>query len=86
MLGAREVALGLGTLVALRRGDARAARTWLAAGVLCDAVDVLAVGAATARGRVAAPAGLATVAVALSAVGLGARGLRADDAEALPTH
>ena len=82
MLGAREVALGLGTVVALRRDDARSSRTWLAAGVLCDAVDALVVGAATARGRVPAGAGLAVVAVALSAVGLGARDLRGDDSAA----
>ncbi len=66
MLGAREIALGLGTLVALR-ADPRSGRTWVAAGVLCDAVDVLAVGAAVARGRLSRPVGGAVVVTALGA-------------------
>lgn len=80
MLGAREVALGLGTLTALRRQDQVASRTWLAAGVLCDAVDVLAVGGALARGRVSRGSGAAVAAVAATAVVLGVRALQqADD-------
>lgn len=79
MLGAREVALGLGTLTALRRGDHAASRTWLAAGVLCDAVDVLAVGGALARGRLSRTSGAAVVAVAASAVALGVRALQEAD-------
>ena len=51
MLGAREVALGLGALAALRSDDGAAARSWVAAGALCDALDVLTVGAAVASGR-----------------------------------
>lgn len=68
MLGAREIALGLGTLAALRDGDRRAADRWTAAGLLCDAVDALAVGTAVLRGRVPAAAGAVTVTVAVSAV------------------
>jgi hypothetical protein len=81
MLGARELALGLGTLAALRRPDRPASRTWLAAGVLCDAVDVLAVGGALARGRVRKGSGGAVLAIALGAVALGARALQEDDAD-----
>jgi hypothetical protein len=68
MLGAREVALGLGTWLALRKDDARGARLWLCAGLLSDAVDALAVGTAVARGRVSKPAGAAVVAIAGGAV------------------
>jgi hypothetical protein len=39
-LGARDVAVGLGSLLALERG--RDARTWFAASVLCDAADAFA--------------------------------------------
>ena len=43
-LGARDVALGLGALAALRRPDAGAgpAASWVAAGALSDALDVAA--------------------------------------------
>ena len=75
MLGAREVALGLGTLAATRSGDGRAARLLLAAGLLSDAVDVLAVGGALLRGRVSKGTGTAVLAVAAGAVALGARAL-----------
>lgn len=68
MLGAREVALGLGTFASLRGGDRRATRLWLYAGVLSDAVDLLAVGRAVAAGTVSKPAGGAVVAIAGGAV------------------
>ena len=68
MLGAREVALGLGTWAALRRGDDRASRLWLLAGLLSDAVDAVAVGAAAAKGSVSKVTGAGVVAVAGSAV------------------
>ena len=73
MLGARELALGVGTWAALRTGDARAARLWLVAGALSDAVDAVAVGAAVARGRLSAGTGSAVVAVAAVATALGAQ-------------
>ena len=76
MLGARELALGLGTLAARRAGDRRGARLWTAAGVLADGVDVLAVAGALARGRVRTPAGLGVLAVAAAAVALGLRDLQ----------
>ena len=46
-LGARDVALGLGALAALRRpdtdaGDLGSARAWVAAGALSDTLDVVA--------------------------------------------
>ena len=78
MLGARELALGLGTVAALRNPDRRAARLWLAAGVLSDAVDVLAVGSAVARGRLGKASGGAVTLVAMSATALGVRELQAD--------
>jgi hypothetical protein len=81
MLGAREVALGLGTLAALRSTDPRAARLWIAAGILCDAVDVLAVGGAAVKGRLSRAPGGAAAAGAATAVLMGLRTLR-DDAPA----
>lgn len=68
MLGAREIALGLGTWAALRRGDDRASRLWLLAGVLSDAADALAIGAAAARGTVSKVTGAGMVAIAGAAV------------------
>ena len=79
MLGAREVALGLGTFVALRKGVGRSARLWLMAGLLSDAVDALAVGAAVARGRVSKVTGGGVVAVAGSAVYAQLEALSASD-------
>ena len=77
MLGAREVAPGLGALAALRSGDRAAARSWVAAGALCDALDVLAVGAAVASGRLSKPVGGAVVASALGAALGGVRAVSA---------
>ena len=79
MLGAREIAMGLGTLAALRHPGSRAARTWVAAGVLTDALDVLAVGGALARGRVRASSGTAVLVTATAAVLLGYRALQEDE-------
>jgi hypothetical protein len=45
-LGARDVALGAGGLLALRSGDAERARRWFAAQGATDAVDLLATVAA----------------------------------------
>ena len=75
MLGAREVALGLGTWVARRRGDRQDGRLWVVAGMCADAVDALAVGAALRGRRVSAPAGAAVVATAAGAALLGAADL-----------
>jgi hypothetical protein len=68
MLGVREVSLGLGTYVALRRWDDRAARLWLLAGLLADSVDALVIAAAAARGKVSKPAGLGVLGLAGGAV------------------
>ncbi|MEX2290903.1 MAG: hypothetical protein WD794_11335 [Mycobacteriales bacterium] len=81
MLGARELALGLGTLVALRSPDRRTARSWLAVGTFCDAADVLAIGGALARGRVARRAGGTVLAVAAAAVALGVQALQEPDSD-----
>lgn len=76
MVGAREIALGLGTLTALRAPDGRAARTWVAAGVLSDGLDVLAIGAAVLRGRLSRPVGGGVVLTALAATLTGLQSLR----------
>jgi len=39
-LGGRDLALGLGALAALTEEDGDAASVWVAAGALCDALDV----------------------------------------------
>ncbi|MDX6287277.1 MAG: hypothetical protein QOG53_2762 [Frankiales bacterium] len=49
MLGARDLALGVGTLVATRRGGLP---PWLVLAGAADTVDALALGQATARGDV----------------------------------
>ena len=69
MLGAREVAMGLGGLAAGRRRDAR---LWIAAGALSDAVDALVIGSAAVRGRLSRPL---AAAVSVSALGAAAAGL-----------
>ena len=76
MLGAREIALGLGTWAALRSPDRAASRLWLAGGVLSDGVDALAVAGALLKGRVSKGTGLGLVVVASSAVALGVRALQ----------
>ena len=78
MLGAREIALGLGTLASLRMDDRRATRTWLTAGVLCDGLDAVVVGAGVLSGRLSKPVGGAVVLTALAAAAGGLRALRPD--------
>ena len=64
MLGARELALGAGTLVALRRGQDT--REWALAGAFSDAVDAAVLAAAVARGHVRPVHGTALALVATS--------------------
>jgi hypothetical protein len=80
MLGAREVALGAGAWVSLRRGDDRASRLWLAAGLLSDAVDAMVVAGAVGRDRVDKAPGAAVVAIATTAAAVGAAALASGDA------
>lgn len=76
MLGARELALGIGSVVARRAGDRRAARTWLLAGLVCDLVDAVALAAAVGSGRVRPGPGAGVVAAAAAAVAVQAAELR----------
>jgi hypothetical protein len=86
-LGARDLALGLGALAALKdpAGEAGAARAWFAAGALSDALDVVASALAwrelprVTRWLVAVSAGGAAVAGAAAA-------LAADRAEKAPAR
>jgi hypothetical protein len=64
MLGAREVALGVGALVGTDR------RTWLAGGALSDGVDALTVGSALLGRRVHPVSGLGLVGIAVAAAGI----------------
>jgi hypothetical protein len=75
MLGAREIALGLGAWTSLRRGDTRATRLWLLAGLLSDALDAVAVAGAVGRGRVHTAPGAAAVVVATTAAAVQAAAL-----------
>ena len=79
MLGAREVALGLGAVMALRSQDPRTARLWIAMGLLSDAADALVVTGALLRKRVSRPVGLLAVAAALAAVAAGTHALDGAD-------
>jgi hypothetical protein len=70
-LGARDLVLGAGGLVALERGDPSRARPWFAAQVLTDSVDLaatLAAGRALPVPARAGTAGLAAVSAAIAAV------------------
>jgi hypothetical protein len=71
MLGAREIALGLGALTA---GSDR--RRWLLAGILSDTVDAVVVARAVGGRRARVVTGLGTVAVAAGAAAIQARSLR----------
>ncbi|MGZ6827186.1 MAG: hypothetical protein ACXVGH_10370 [Mycobacteriales bacterium] len=71
MLGAREVALGAGALLGRRQP-----RLWAAAGLLCDAVDAVAIAAALGRGRLRTAPGVGAVVVAAGAAAVGAGALR----------
>lgn len=71
MLGAREVALGVGSLVSRKEP-----RLWLAAGLLSDSVDALAVASALGTGRVRALPGAAFIGIAAVAAAIGAQSLR----------
>jgi hypothetical protein len=62
-LGARDLALGLGTLRALSKGESL--RTWFLASALADAVDCI----ATVRARGSIPAAPAIGVTALAATG-----------------
>ena len=68
MLGAREIALGLGAFTALRSSDRRASRLWLLAGLFSDGVDAVAVASGTARRRLHPVSGAAVTALACGAV------------------
>ena len=75
MLGARELALGLGAWAAVRDGEPRSTRLWVLAGMVSDVVDALAIGTAVASGRLSRPAGVAAVAVAAGVAALQAQAL-----------
>ena len=88
-VGSRDLVLGLGGLQALARDDGSAARSWLAAASVCDAVDF---GATLAAGRgiprdtrngVLVVAGVASVLSAIAAVGIG-RGKEAGSVSTAP--
>lgn len=67
LFGAREIALGLGTMSAT--GETR--QTMLRLGVLCDAMDVVAAVACKREGSLGKATGLAFTAVAAGAVAIG---------------
>ena len=71
MLGAREVALGVGALVARKER-----RLWLAAGVLSDAADAVVVAAALRKGQVKTSTGAGLVVLAAGAAAIGSDALR----------
>ena len=66
MLGARELALGVGA-VAAGRGGRESARLWVLAQALADLGDAVALGTAVAQGHVPRARGAAVTATALGA-------------------
>jgi hypothetical protein len=91
-LGARDLALGLGALAALRNGSAgsQAASTWVAVGALSDALDVATSLAAwrelprVTRWLVAASAGGAALAGAAGALAMRRGGPRPESGGCAP--
>lgn len=71
MIGVREVALGAGTLLAARRGEAMA--TWVLAQAFSDAGDAVVIGVALRSRRVASLPALAVIGFALGGAALGVR-------------
>lgn len=78
MVGARDVALGAGTLLAARRG--RHLGEWALAQAFSDAVDAVAFAGAVARGHARPLQGGAIVAVAASSAATGLAAWRELDA------
>ncbi|HEX8003010.1 MAG TPA: hypothetical protein VF519_09990 [Mycobacteriales bacterium] len=74
MFGARELALGAGTLLALRRG--RDVEEWALAQLLSDAVDAAAFAGAVAHGDVRRVQGGAVALMAVAGVATGVGALR----------
>jgi hypothetical protein len=83
LLGAREIAIGLGTLVAWRRGQSTAA--WIAAQAISDGSDTVAFAAAAIAGRVSPARGWGMAAFAASGAISEALTARALDREARDT-
>ena len=73
--GVRDVALGLGTLVAAVTG--RDGTSWLLAGAACDAVDAVVIGAAAREGRISRFRGALVTAGAVASVAVGVAALAA---------
>ncbi len=77
LFGVRDLALGIGTLMA--SGPAR--RTWLQLGLLCDTADAAAAGIGHRDGYLDTQTAALLAAPAIAAVGMGAAALGADDGE-----
>lgn len=75
LFGVRDVALGIGTLMA--KGAAR--RTWLQVGLLCDTADAAAAGIGHRDGYLDAQTAIMVAAPAVAAVGLGSAALGIGD-------
>lgn len=71
MLGAREVALGLGSLLAKKER-----RLWHAAGLLSDAVDAVVIAGAISSKKVRSASGAGMVVIAATAAVVGAEAVR----------
>ena len=80
LFGVRDVALGVGTLMA--SGEAR--RTWLQMGLLCDTADAAAAGIGHKDGYLDAQTAIMVAAPAVAAVGLGAAALGVGDDDGPP--
>ncbi|MCW2605772.1 MAG: hypothetical protein JWO60_465 [Frankiales bacterium] len=80
MLGARELALGLGVLVAAQGPDTARTRLWFAAGALSDAVDTVVLTSALRRGRLGRTAWTRAAATACTVGAVVAVGVQVRDA------
>ncbi len=77
MIGGRELALGVGTLLALG-GGGRGGRSWYAAQAVADGGDAVALALAIRANRVSTPVGVLIVATAVGGSALDVIALRAD--------
>lgn len=75
MIGGREIALGVGSLIAL--GGGHGGRTWYTAQAVTDTGDALALATAARSGRVSAPLAMLVAASALGGAALNLAAARA---------
>lgn len=83
MAAARDIALGVGTVVTTIRQQGSG--SWLVAGAACDAADAGALALAVSRKQVAPLAAAAVIGVAIAASGVAVRAVLRDRGQSIET-